>query len=479
MGSQRADISSKIAVSRERNQRRERRAFVVGRAPCRRRFSRHWIRCRKPDRRCSLKDLKERVIALYAQHKSTRKVAELLGVSKSHVHRITQKHQRESGVSDDVEGMHRTITSTTVKNLDQLLEAAGVDTDEWAVERHQVNKWDAMTKDGGTREMYQVKAQLVRRPSFWVRRVECKPIPRRPQKNKTQLETCLVIPDSQMGYRRKEDGTLEPLHDVKACDLAIQVAAHLHREQNLTTIVLLGDMLDLAPWSSYSSNPSLRFTTQPALVALHHWLAQLRMAAPSANVFFLEGNHELRIKKVLNEVIAGELHTLRPIDKPDGPSLLSIPYLLSLDKLDVEYIEPYGQGLWWRGIHFHHGRIVRSRGGQTASAMLSNSAHSQVVGHIHRREIASKTIPTDKPPFRKTISAMSPGCLCRLDDGVPQTPGQSQVDWQQGLGIIYADDDGESMQLIPIDNGRIVVDGSPFDGEDRTADLRAATGLPF
>ncbi len=35
------------------------------------------------------------------------------------------------------------------------------------------------------------------------------------------------------------------------------------------------------------------------------------------------------------------------------------------------------------------------------------------------------------------------------------------------------------MQLIPIENGRAVVDGVAFDGEDRTADLRAATGLPF
>ena len=421
----------------------------------------------------------EKVIALYSQHQSVRKVAELLGTSKSRVHRIVKRFKRRGEVLDEVQGDNRTLVSTSVRTLEGLLEAAGVDPDEWAIERHMVNKWDALTKDGGVQEMYQVRAHLVRRPSFWLKRVECQPIPRRPKQRSYGLEACLVIPDSQMGYRRRRDGSLEPLHDVKACDLAVQVASHLNREHELSTIVLLGDMLDLAPWSTYSSDPSLRWTTQPALIALHHWLSQLRMAAPSARIIYLEGNHEARIKKVLNEVIAGELHTLRPADKPEGPALLSVPYLLSLEKLDIEYLEPYGKGFWWRGIHFHHGRIVRSRGGKTVAAMLADCAHSQVVGHIHRREIASRTVATDKPPFRKTINAMSPGCLCRLDDAVPQTPGQSQLDWQQGLGIIYADSEGESMQLIPIDNGRVVVNGAPFNGEDRTADLRHATGLPF
>lgn len=425
--------------------------------------------------------LVEKVLALYEQHESVRKVAELVGTSKSNVHRILKKHRDQREIIDETQGERRTVLSgsTEVRTLKQLLDAASVNLDEWAVERHQVNKWDSMTKTGDTKPMYQVKAQLVRRPSYWVKRVECNPIPRRPPARRHELETCLVIPDSQIGYRRLQSGKLEPLHDVKACDVSVQVAAHLHRQHELSTIVLLGDMLDLAPFSSFSSSPDLRHTTQPALVALHHWLAQLRMAAPAARILYLEGNHEARMRKVLNDVISGELRTLKPVGSKDERELLSIPFLLSLDKLDVEYLEPYGKGHWWRGIHFHHGRIVRSRGGKTVSAMLADCAHSQVVGHIHRREIASRTVATSEPPYRKTISAMSPGCLCRLDDGVPQTPGQSQVDWQQGLGIIYADNAGESMQLIPIDNGRAVVDGTSLDGEDRTADLRAATGLPF
>lgn len=423
----------------------------------------------------------EKVLALYEQHESVRKVAELVGTSKSNVHRILQAHRTQREILDETEGERRTLQSGSVevRTLDQLLRAAGVDLDEWAVERHQVNKWDSMTKTGERKPMYQVKAQLVRRPSYWVKRVECNPIPRRPSSRRHELETCLVIPDSQIGYRRLPSGKLEPLHDVKACDVSLQVAAHLNRAHELSTIVLLGDMLDLAPFSSFSSSPDLRHTTQPALVALHHWIAQLRLAAPGARIVYLEGNHEARLRKVLNDVVAGELRTLRPVDADDDRELLSIPYLLSLDKLDVEYLEPYGKGYWWRGIHFHHGRIVRSRGGKTVSAMLADCAHSQVVGHIHRREIASRTIATSKPPYRKTISAMSPGCLCRLDDGVPQTPGQSQVDWQQGLGIIYADDAGESMQLIPIDDGRAVVDGASFQGEDRTEELSKATRIPF
>lgn len=425
-----------------------------------------------------MKDIEQQAVTLYQTLQSVRKVAEALGISKSSVHRAIKK-TKKNHLNDQTHGPSRTLSSdsSSIRNLDQLLEAAGVTLDEWMVERHQVNKWDSMTKDGSVREMYQVKAHLVRKPSYWLERVECKPIPRRSRTQNHKLEACLVVPDSQIGYRRLENGKLEPLHDVKACDVVTQVAEHLHREHSLSTIILLGDMLDLAPFSSFSSSPDLRFTTQPALVALHHWLAQIRLAAPSSEIYFLEGNHEARIRKVLNDVAAGELHTLRPVDNPNGHPLLSIPYLLSLDKLDINYVQPYGQGHWWRQIHFHHGRIVRSRGGKTVSAMLADCAHSQVVGHIHRREIASRTIATDSPPYRKTITSMSPGCLCRLDDKVPQSPGQSQVDWQQGLGLIYATEEGESMQLIPIDHGRAIVDGNVFDGEDRTADLKAATGL--
>lgn len=432
----------------------------------------------------------DEIVETYLRLNSLRLTADELGIGKDTVARKVRragvktsraKTTENPTVKDQTADGQRVITGKGIKTLEDLLKRAGVDLDEWTVQKHSVNAWEAFAGRGPDGEpetvtLHQVKAWLERRPSYWVKRVECQTVRRHPPKLTPDLKTCFIVPDSQHGFRRHEDGTLEPLHDRRACDVAIQACRLLQP----TTVVLLGDMLDLAPWGSYSTDLSLRWTTQPSLVELHWFIAQLRLASPTARIVYLEGNHENRIARVLTEAAAGEAINLRPADDLDGDAVMSIPHLLSLDKLDVEYIAPYGEPFWWEGIRFHHGSLVRSRGGQTVTAMLGQGhAHSQVVGHIHRREIASRTIPTAEAPGRKTISAMSPGCLCRVDNAVPHKAGTTQLDWQHGLGVAYASDAGVSMHLIPIDDGCAVVHGRHLVGEERVEELRRATGLPF
>lgn len=432
----------------------------------------------------------EEIIEAYERLGSLRLAAEYLGVGKDTVSRRLKKAGINTGatklpvgkkIEDSTSGSERVLVGKGVRSLEDLLERAGVDPEDWIVSKHSVNAWEAFagrgeSGDPETVTLHQVKAWLERRPSFWAKRVECNPIRRHPTKGDIDVKTCLIVPDSQHGFRRHEDGSLEPLHDRKACDVVIQACRLLQP----TTIVLLGDMLDLAPWGSYSTDLSLRWTTQPSLVELHWFISQLRLASPSARIVYLEGNHEYRIQRVLTDAAAGEAVNLRPADSLDGNAVMSIPHLLSLDKLDVEYVAPYGKPFWWEGVRFHHGSLVRSRGGQTVTAMLGQGhAHSQVVGHIHRREVASRTIPTAEEPGRKTISALSPGCLCRVDDAVPHKAGTSQLDWQHGLGIAYATSSGTSLHLVPIDDGEAVVNGRVLVGEDRVQELRRATGMKF
>jgi hypothetical protein len=52
---------------------------------------------------------------------------------------------------------------TPIHTLDELLEYCKVDLGIWAVERFTVNKWDGPVAGGGTQELYQVKASLVKR----------------------------------------------------------------------------------------------------------------------------------------------------------------------------------------------------------------------------------------------------------------------------------------------------------------------------
>jgi hypothetical protein len=87
---------------------------------------------------------------------------------------------------------------------------------------------------------------------------------------------------------------------------------------------------------------------------------------------------------------------------------------------------------------------------------------STIFGHIHRRELAQRTRHTRHGP--RTVTAVSFGCLCRLDGVVPSTKGgmdlaglpvRTTEDWQNGIGIVhYQPGDGlHAIEHIEILNG--------------------------
>lgn len=379
--------------------------------------------------------------------------------------------QIEDAVDDD----SRVLSGKGIRTLEDLLDTARVDLREWVVTKSVINKWEGMGKGGEPVPLWQVKAWLEKRPSFFVSPVRpVHPIKRAESQTSSPQRTALIVPDSQHGFRRLRNGRLEPLHDRKACDVIIQACQIVQPE----VVVLLGDMLDLAPWSTkYTTDPAMRYTTQASLVELHWFIQNIRLACSSARIVYLEGNHEFRMMKALTEKVDEAVNLRAAGDPEDAPGVLSIERLLSLKDLDVEYLGPYGESFWlWDEIRVHHGNVVRQRGGATVTAMLNNTSHSQIVGHIHRLELAQRAIQTSGG--RKVITAMSPGCLCRTDGAVPNAGG-SMLDWQQGLGIVYKTESGVSMQTVAIVDGEAVLNGQVLRGEDRIEDLRKATSLPI
>lgn len=376
-------------------------------------------------------------------------------------------------VVDEVKDGQRHLTGRGIKTLEDLLSAAGVDSEEWIVTKYIVNKWDAVAKDGTT-ELFQVKAWLERRPDFFATKVKPVKVYNRKYKRRQDPEQiALIIPDSQHGFRRTKDGLI-PIHDRRCVDLAIQVCDYLKPDE----VVLLGDMLDLAAWSTkYSASPDLKYTTQPSLIELHWFLQSLRSCGDHVQTY-LAGNHEQRIQKALTEKL-DEAVDLRPVGRDSARPILSIPNLLSLDEIGVEYIEPYGKAYWLFDdkVRCHHGNTVRSKGGQTVTAMLNSGTTShEIVGHIHRREFASRRIPSSGGFV--TVDAMSPGCFCRIDTEVSLVPAYAgkPVDWQQGMGIVYKHGDQVTMHLIPINEGVCYVDGKRFEGSYLKEEMRKLLG---
>jgi len=360
-----------------------------------------------------------------------------------------------------------------VKTLDELLDAAGVDREEWLVKEWTANAWTAQRKDDrGVIQMTQVKARLEPRP-MWAR-IQIRPVihveapPAGPLGR--PIEKVLIIPDSQNGYRwdlaRRH---LEPMHDRVAWDLAVQIA----EAEQPDVIMLLGDMLDLAPWSlKYPRTADLTKTTQPALSELHWWIGQLRLKCQDARIVYEEGNHEERLRKAVAERLS-EADGLRAVGS--GYDALSVPGLLNLDALGVEYAGPYGVGVWfWDRVFVHHGVKVKKGGGATAAAVVRESDYSEVFGHVHRVELGYRTI--HGPHGVRSVFALSPGTICRVD---PVVPGASpRYDWQQGLAMLgLVNGEPDVTHLARIRDGVMCWGGEIYRGRDRVADIIDATGI--
>ena len=77
----------------------------------------------------------------------------------------------------------------------------------------------------------------------------------------------------------------------------------------------------------------------------------------------------------------------------------------------------------------------------------------------------------------RTITAMSPGCLARLDGSVPGS--KNPPDWQQGLGVAYLDAGGQvHMHTIPIHDGRLFYNSQAIQGRDRAEEIAEDIGYP-
>lgn len=258
-------------------------------------------------------------------------------------------------------------------------------------------------------------------------------------------ETCVVLPDIQMGYFRTASG-MEPTHD----ENAITVALSIVRAAKPGLVVLVGDNLDLPEMGKYRLSPPFAQTTQATIDRATTFCAQVRAAAPEARIVWLAGNHEERMPNyIMDNAMA--CFGLRKGNEPESWPVMSVPYLCRMDEYEIEYKPGYPASEVWinERLRVIHGDKVASNA-STAHKYLGVEKTSVIYGHIHRREWAERTrIDHDGP---RTIMAASPGCLARIDGAVPSTkqgldldgrPLTRYEDWQSGLAVVqYEPGDG-------------------------------------
>jgi hypothetical protein len=289
---------------------------------------------------------------------------------------------------------------------------------------------------------------------------------------KGDYKLVMFVPDPQIGYRKYEDGTLDPFHDEAAIDVHFQLLSYLEAKYGVDEIIHLGDFLDLPTMGKYAQEEMFAHTVQPAIDYGHQLLAKQRATCPNAKIVLIEGNHDCRMSKFITMNAMASKGIKRAMPKPDSWPVMSIPYLLRLDELKVDYIGSYPAGEYWlnKSLRAIHGTSVRS-GGSTASAYVNKNPHiSTIFGHAHRQEMQYKTVHDQDGPIR-SVSA-SPGCLCRVDGAVPSygsglneqgRPVKHWEDWQQGVMLGWIRDDGHFiLQPINILDGWTVHEGKEF-----------------
>jgi predicted phosphodiesterase len=293
-------------------------------------------------------------------------------------------------------------------------------------------------------------------------------------------EVAVCLPDPQIGFRRFEDGSMDPFHDDAAMDVAIQVLSAMEHETRVQQVVNLGDFLDLPQQGKFAQEPYFANTTQAAIDRGGIFLAEQRAAAPNAKLVVIEGNHDARLQKFV-QLNAMAAFGLKKANLPESWPVMSLPYLMRLDELgDCVFLDGWPAATWWINdkLRAIHGDKVRSNG-STASAYMNDMPHvSTIFGHIHRQEIQSKTT-FDRMGKIKSM-AISPGCLCRVDGHVPSVKSGQSIDgrpityyenWQQGLSVItYKPEGSFHVDLVHIDDGKTLYRGQEFISRKVSAD---------
>lgn len=222
------------------------------------------------------------------------------------------------------------------------------------------------------------------------------------------IKTALIIPDCHIPYE-----------DKKAYALMLKAALDLKPEE----IVILGDYADFYGVNSHGRHPSLMHTLLEEVERVIMRLDELDKLFPDSKKIFLEGNHEYRLERYIQNM---------------APGLFGVTDTQSILKIDNRpnwQFVPYGP----RQMHSVLGSHLRARhepAGSSAKATASKALCSLVYGHIHRLE-ESHAVGLDGTNH----VAFSVGWLG--DKNLDKVFGyvKNHHQWQLGFGIVRVDTD--------------------------------------
>jgi len=403
--------------------------------------------------------------------------------------RLKQAAHEPTTADDDTVEDGTVIEHTSPHHLtpEAVIEELGLSLDDWIIVSFRVNEWTSapnasknLVAEGGRwagtvqrkdddaqhwAYSITVKPKVVVAPDVSFRFIQAQPhesVPAIPRATGT-IRNALIFGDSQIGFTGSKT-----YHDRAALDVIVQIAqnaGHSSTGGYLDEVICVGDYLDLDCWQNrFVHDPDALGATQRTVCEGWYWWWRIAEAVPTARRVLLEGNHDAR----MGLSVSGHLREacgLRSVRDMASWPVLSIPYLLDLDKLKVEYMRGYPHNVLWLTdwLKVIHGTAFSSAPGQTARKLLQNTDTNTVAGHSHRNERASRTIHTRHG--QQEITAVVVGCACKIDGTVPGRSATPQ--WQQGaLWVTYDTEDPSRIEFqeIRIHDGSAMFRGKVYTG---------------
>ena len=302
------------------------------------------------------------------------------------------------GVHLDPNGLTATLApGESLDDIEALLRKRNIDPANWIVDRVTVNEWESSAKLDGqwvSTTLHQLKV-------FLKASIQQLVLPARidgpvfmhsaPVIALTERKV-LVIPDSHFPY--VEQALWHAL---------LKTALRWKPDE----VIILGDFVDFDAFDNHRKDFKRRpgypldKLFQEAIDSGYEALRDLRQAVSQASIVFIPGNHEQHLERELLTHFPQAKGVVRPGD--DRP-LMSVPYLLRMDELHIEYLGapdaigpdyPFayhdiipGVG----GLFAIHGEIVRPIGGMSAYQHLERYGfqRSIIMGHTHRMGIVRR-----------------------------------------------------------------------------------------
>ena len=228
-------------------------------------------------------------------------------------------------------------------------------------------------------------------------------------------------------------------HDPAAVCVVLQAIVALRPG----TIILNGDILDCTELHknqlgkrAVQQTHRSSLTVEEEIDQAHYLVKLVRKLAPSADIIFTEGNHELRWGRVMIK---------------DAPHLFGItptlPALLGLKELNIKWI-PHGRVFNYRGWNIFHGTRCNIHAGRCS---MMEMAASCLQGHSHRLKMYSMTTMDGR-----TLYGLEGGHL-HLDQA-SYTPRETP-DWQKGFTLLTTSQSVAYPTLVPVVENSAILPG--------------------